>query len=188
MVKRLKVVLPIVQVILVVTAYALPKLPTSLETSGVLLAFRDFVTKLNFPLAVVLFPVAYILERFTPYMPSISARYLVVVVAAVSVLLASVVAVFWYMVVKEIEMRRQRQSLFHFQNRAGQIVAISIMLAMGAGGVLYAYVYARKMFYFRPAEGVAGAACLALWGVALILLSIKDTARLFEPGATVGSR
>jgi hypothetical protein len=85
MLKRLKIVLPASQVLLAVIAYGLPKMVTSLELNVPVLFLRDLVTKINFPIVIVVFPLLYFVDLASKHLPSVTGPYLIIVILVVGV-------------------------------------------------------------------------------------------------------
>ncbi len=179
MFKRFRVALPILQILLALIAYGMPKVNTNLEFDISMFALRDVVTKMNFPVLVVLSPLLYLLDRISRNFPPATGVYFIVVAVIGGVVLMAVIGGFWYLVILEIDLRRHGQSFIRFNNRIAQIVTVVIMLCLGLGSIVYSYIYLRGVVYFRPAQAVLGAICLLAWGLFFLRLSLTDARYVF---------
>jgi len=72
------------------------------------------------------------------------------------------VALFWYFVISEVEMRKRGASMIRFRNRAAEIFAIIVLFASGVGAIRYAWTDGMLLAHIRGSkfEIVAGGLCL----------------------------
>jgi hypothetical protein len=165
----------VIQMLIVVAVYAAPKLNTAdLNFHISAFSFQNVAVKLNFPLAAAWSIVFYTVERLNPYLPDVKGLLFVPALIVVAALLASSVAVFWYFVLTEVEMRRHGRSMLRFNGWFKEISVAGFLFCFGSGTLLHAYSYATSTFYFHPIEVVFGAFFLVAWGVTLVGLSVYD--------------
>jgi hypothetical protein len=175
MYKRLRMIVPAVQVLIVVAVYTLPKLShTNREFDIEIFSVQNLVKKLNFPLVVIWSPVLYGADWLSRYLPPLRGALFAAAVLVVAALLASSVALFWYFVLTEIEMRRHGKSMLRLTGWFKELFIASLLFCFGAGSILHAYAYTRSLFHVRPAEAVLGGFFLLAWGVAFIGVSVHD--------------
>jgi hypothetical protein len=150
----------------------------------------------NYPFWVVFLAIAYPINWLVS--PPHPGEWLLVGEIAVGVLFLSGVALFWYLVVAEIEMRRQGKSLLRFPGWFKELLAASIMLLLGAGAFMCAYVNGRTLLpeparlvdlFLAPARTCEFLSMLILtaWGIVLVGLALHDLIAFLrgrEHGAT----
>ena len=95
--------------------------------------------KLNWPLVVMWWPVASLVERFTTNMNPSATHDIWVMVYVLAILFS--VAIFWYFVIVEIEARKRGGSVVRFQNALGEVAKIVFLLVSGVAAPVYAYAW-----------------------------------------------
>lgn len=100
-------------------------------------------------------------------------------VSAFAVILS--IALFWYIVVVEIQMRSQRKSLVRFSSPVIELLKIVFCLACGLASFVQGYTETLRPFRHGlaryglwPEELVLSALFLATWGIAFLALSALD--------------
>jgi hypothetical protein len=175
MFKRLRIAVPLIQVLAVVGVYALPKLVHGTGEFYIgIFAAQSLVNKMNFPLMAVWSVCFWALDRATPYLPTLTGVFFAVAIFVIAVLVVSSVALFWYFVIAETEMRSYGRSILRSTDRLKELLIIGLLFCLGAGTFIYAYSYVRSCFYFRMAEAILGGSLLVAWGVVFVVLSVHD--------------
>jgi hypothetical protein len=180
--KSLKILVPTVQVLAFV---AVPALKLAVHM-GVLHVdydpFRRLVLSVDYPIWTVFLTIAYPLDRLMPPLPG----WLCVALGAVFLaLLLLGIALFWYLVVAEIEMRRQGKSMLRFSGWVKELLAVTVLLLFGAGAFIEAHRIWSIFFFGLPSHTLLSlpAACpgeflsmliLSAWGVLFVALAIHD--------------
>jgi hypothetical protein len=182
MYKRLRIVVPAVQALAFVTVFAL-KLAVHMQVLHVHYdPFRRLVLSVDYPIWTVILAIAVLLARLMPALPG----WLSVAVGAVFVaLLLLGIALFWYLVVAEIEMRRHGKSMLRFSGWIKELLAVTVLLLFGAGAFIEAHTIGSAFFFgeawntllslaaARPGE-ILNMLILTAWGVVLVGLAIHD--------------
>jgi len=182
MYKRLRIVVPAVQVLAFVALPAL-KLAVHMRVLQVNYdPFRRVVLSVDYPIWTVFLAIAVLLARLMPALPG----WLSVAVGAVllAVLLLGI-PLFWYLVVAEIEMRRHGKSMLRFSGWIKELLAVTVLLLFGAGAFIEAHRIWSIFFFGLPWHTLLSlpAACpgeflsmliLSAWGVLFVALAIHD--------------
>jgi hypothetical protein len=144
------------------------------------------VWEVNYPLLVVWLPAAYALDwlgRFPPYVSGwISTAVEILIIA----LFLSSMALFWYFVATEIELRRQGKSGLRFTGTFKESLAVGILFLFGALALFYAYGI--RLNWITPWRGrttpLEVAIChgdlffrrliMVIWGLVFLRLAIHD--------------
>jgi hypothetical protein len=134
--KCLRIILPAVQVVLVVTFYAL-KFSHALPWEGYRL--QRLILEVNFLVMAVWIAIGVTLEWLTRFLPSLSGWREVAVETVLVTLFLSSLALFWYFVGAEIEMRRQGKSRLRLTGNLKELLAISALFLLGAGALFGAH-------------------------------------------------
>jgi hypothetical protein len=183
--KRLKVLIPAVQVILLVSAtvwhnvawhnYDYAQHDTALRSAGIPLGI---LAKLNFPLLVLWFPVFLFLEWAcsASYLSLPSGVALVAVAVVFGVAILTSVGLFWRFVVSEVEMRRHGNSFIRSSSRIIEGVKAVLFAGTGIGGVAYAYWDGHRLQLLgRGRTGaIIGGLFLVVWSLVLIDIAVQD--------------
>jgi hypothetical protein len=190
MYRRLRLVVPLVQTLLVVGSFAWYKVAGSLYVLSYVYVVRDIVLKLNYPAFALWFPIVRLMDRFPGYFsPShIATRVGGLLVIILAFLLS--VALFWYLFLLELEMRRHGRSMIRFSSCLGEIAKAVLFVIVGIGALVYAYRGTKQLF--DPLRSKAdvydayiGGLFLVAWGLAFIGVSIRDlTAFVRKKGST----
>jgi hypothetical protein len=182
MYKRLRIVVPAVQVLAFVTVFAL-KLAVHMRVLHVHYdPFRRLVLSVDYPIWTVFLAIAYPLDRLMAASPG----WLAGAVGAVFVaLLLLGIPLFWYLVVAEIEMRRHGKSMLRFPGWVKELLAVTVLLLFGAGAFVEAHTIGSVFFFglpwhtllslpaARPGE-ILNMLILTAWGVLFVALAIHD--------------
>lgn len=174
MYRRLRVAIPVIQVLAAIVVFSLVKFYGSSRFYEYYLGdAQGLVIGLNFPLVVFWVLVFSPIKWFTSYLPPLTGGLTAGTVALV-VLLASSVALFWYLVVSEIAMRRHGKTLLSFSTFLWQLLTVVILLCCGVGATFYSYWVSRPIWYARPTDAILSGFFPAIWGVVLIGIAIHD--------------
>lgn len=177
MYKRLKILVPTAQVLACIAIALWNKLNHS---EAVYLNYvkpaQSVVTQVDFPLLVLWSPIVHSLDRFTGHFPVLRGAPFMLIVLIVAVVFLSSVALFWYFVVNEIEMRRRGKSLLRFSGWSKQLFMTAILFSFGIGAAFKAYGEARALWYSGRGEGVFNGVFLVAWGIVFIGTGIRDLA------------
>lgn len=191
--KRLRVIISTLQVLLlvsvgtwhhVVTKYDFHNRPELVTKYGV--TPIDIVGKLNFPLlalwSLVVFPISFALSASYLNLPSGAPLVIIAGVFALAVLAS--VALFWYFVVAEVEMRSHGGSLIRSSRRILEILKAVVLAVAGGGAVAYACWDGRRLLLLGQntrslygssmADAVIGGLILMIWAIVLIRISVRD--------------
>jgi hypothetical protein len=182
MYKRLRIVVPAAQVLAFVAVPAL-KLAVHMRVLHVDYdPFRRVVLSVDYPIWTVFLALAVPLDRLLALWP----RWLSGAVGAVlAALLLSGIALFWYLVVAEIEMRRQGKSMLRFSGWIKELLAVTVLLLFGAGAFTEAHRIGSIFFFGLPWHTllslpaafpgeILGMLILSAWGVLFVALAIHD--------------
>lgn len=151
----------------------------------VFLPAKNIVAQLNYPLTASGHFIALALERSPLPNPSDGVVFAVLVVVGRIVLLACV-ALFWYLVISELELRREGRSYLHFSHRVGALVAVAVLLSFAVGAVFSAYRDATVRLPSVLRDGsrmgffitVIPELLLVAWAVLLVGLAVADLKKL----------
>ena len=136
MYKRLRIIVPAVQVLIVVVIVLSEKFVINDRLYHTYVApTYVLVWKLNFPYHVFLLA----LDRALRPIPSISGTPFTVIVAVLAVMLLLMLALFWYFVVTEIKMRSQGKSMLQFTGRISELFTVTVLFCFGVGSIWSAY-------------------------------------------------
>jgi hypothetical protein len=182
MYKRLRIVVPAVQVLALVAVAALQLAVHKRVLHVDCDPFRRVVLSMDYPIWTVFLATAYPLTRLTVPLPG----WLYVAEGAVllAVLLLGI-PLFWYLVVAEIEMRRHGKSMLRFSGWIKELLAVTVLLLFGAGAFIEAHTIGSVFFFgeawstllslaaARPGEFLS-MLILTAWGVLFVALAIHD--------------
>ncbi len=166
--KNLRIVIPAVQVLAVVCVQGWER-ATNAERILLLyvLPSRHIVMNLNFPLAMIWWPITRTSELSSNYLPLVSfPRGIGLVQTAFAVLFAVAVFVsiflFWYFIVAVVQMRKCGKSLTRFSNRTSELIKVVVLFFSGIATCFYAYREAILPFQHGWSHG-------GLWPIETIL-------------------
>jgi predicted membrane-bound spermidine synthase len=136
---------------------------------------------LNYPLTLFWFSVAYAIDRLPLHDPNPGLGFTALALVAGFVFLASV-ALFWCLVVIEIELRLQGKSLLRFSSRVWSFVTIVVLFCLGAGALISAYLDGRKQIPFMLRNGSVIGLFLGIlpdifllaWAITLTGMAVSD--------------
>ncbi len=183
MYKRLKILVPAIQVLAYLALFAL-KLAVHMRVVRMDYGpLWELMRSVNYPFWVIFLAIAYPIDWLAP--PSPKGQWLYVAQFVVAALFLSGVGLFWYLVVAEIEMRRRARSMLRFAGRFKELLAVSITFLFGAGAFIWAYAIAwtilpqswRAVYIFLvPAYAckLLSVLILTAWGIVLAGLAIHD--------------
>jgi hypothetical protein len=174
MYKGLKIAVPAIQ-LLAAFVFALPKYYHNIRFYEYHLNdihnFQSVVVGLNFPVValwvVIFLPLAYIPSLNGTLPPP-------AVTISVAILLALSVALFWYLVVTEIEMRTHGRSMLRFSGWLKKGTTLIVLLSFGIGSLVYGYVESWPLRHARPTEAVLVGIFPAIWGTVFIGMGMHD--------------
>lgn len=190
--KRLRVIVPTLQVLLLVSVFVWLHIVEKHYINQPQLINRyvvapiDIVGKLNFPLLVLWFPVVYpinyLLYNSNLNLPS--EVPLVVILGVFALAALASVALFWYFVVAEVEMRSHGSSLIRSLRRMLEILKAVVLAVAGVGAVAYACWDGhrllilgqnnRSLYGSSMADAMIGGLILVIWAIVLIKMSVRD--------------
>lgn len=194
--KSLRVIVPLLQVLILIFAFSLDPLlsgrfalRSDLKVAYVVTPL-NMVLKLNYPLTVLLLPVIYIIAHALEASRLTGALRVVILGGVDIVIIASVVA-FWYLVVVEVEMRRRKSSCLRFSGRQIERLKAVIKILMGAGAAGYALWDGRRLmelaqinrhslYWNSLIEALVGGLFLTGWAVVLITMGVQDLIRVSD--------
>jgi hypothetical protein len=181
MYKRLRIVVPAAQVLAFVAVPAL-KLAVHMRVLHVDYdPFRRVVLCVDYPIWRPFLAIAYPLDRLMAPWPGWLSG------AAGAVFLALFllgIPLFWYLVVAEIEMRRHGKSMLRFSGWTKELLAVTVLLLVGAGAFIEAHRVGSHFFGLPwhtllslptacPGEFLS-MLILSAWGVLFVALAIHD--------------
>lgn len=152
------------------------------------------VIALNFPLAVLWFPILFVLglALSTSSLGISGGAVFVVLVAIVDTAIISIVALFWYFVVVEIEMRTNGNSLVRFRTRTVEALKSILFAVAGFSSVSCAYWDCHRALLYGHGRGGAAIIVLLLvaWAIMLVTVAVQDFlfAKRNEAGRHLTSR
>jgi hypothetical protein len=147
--------------------------------------FLHVVTKMNYPLLIVLSPILDTLNWLGRFLPTPTGGFRSSIAIVAAVLLTSTVALFWYFVLSEIEMRRHGKSMLRFRRRPVEVAALAVLFISGIGAIRYAWTDGLLLVHIHGSkiEAFVGGLVLLIWGILLIGISIFDLLLYLRPGA-----
>lgn len=175
MYKRLRAVVPAVQVAAAIVVFSATKFyGTSRFYEYYLGDAQNVIIHLNLPLmalwALVFSPIAWL----TRYLPPVTGTLHAVGIILVALLLASSVVLFWYLVVVEIEMRSRGKSMLRPSRWSSALVLAACLFCFGAATLFYSYTVSRPLWYGRPVDAVIEGIFPTIWGIVFIGIGIQD--------------
>jgi hypothetical protein len=191
--KRLKFIIPTVQVLLLVSAGLwqhilgkyYPGHPEVIVRYGSTPLY--ILLKASFPLAVLWLPFfcALTWASSIPQLNLTSGATGVVMLAVFDLAVVLSVALFWYFVVVEIERRRQGTTLIRFKSRMLETLKGIVLIAVGLGAFAYAcwdshrlllvgQLNQRSLYWSSMVDAIVGGLFLLIWALLLIKIGIKD--------------
>jgi hypothetical protein len=196
-----KVVVPIAQVSAVACVLGWERIAHAERVLTLyVLPARHLLLNLTFPLVLVWWPLVNALSWFAGLLSHrVGGLAVVIVGGAVTFALICSVAVFWYFIVVEIEMRRQGKSLVRFSSLVTEFLKVTFCVVFGLASLVHTYTETLRPFRYGlarhglwPEELVLSALFLATWGIAFLALSVLDfrdlTSRLQLGRETSGKR
>jgi hypothetical protein len=179
MFRRLKIIVPAIQVLAAVAVFGSGKLCHNERfLQYYIYPFQGLVELINLPLLIVWVPIGFVLAA----LPSPTGWLLTAVTALFALLLVSSVALFWYLVVTEIELRIHGGSMLRFSGWIGELFTVAAF-CLGAGALFYGYQYSRSRWFYRRVDGIEGGAALAIWGAVFIAIAVSGLVRKSPPRA-----
>jgi len=135
--KYLSLILPSVQVLILI-AYIVFKASPAFPSEGYRL--MDLIWRVNYPLTAALLPSGYVIDGLCRYLPGITGGWIETATAILFItFLLSSMALFWYFVATEIEMRRQGKSRLRFAGTVKGSLAVAVLFVFGTAALFYAY-------------------------------------------------
>jgi hypothetical protein len=191
--KRLKFIVPTLQVLLLLSASLWPHILRKYYVdrteviAGYAYAPIYILLKINLPLTILWFPIFSALtwasSNFYPRLTSGAAD--AVVRAVLDLGVVSTVAFFWYFFVVEIEKRRDGASLIRFKSRTLEILKATVLIAVAVGAFAYACWDSHRLllltqqngdtlYWSRMVYAVVSGLFLVIWALLLVKVAIED--------------
>jgi hypothetical protein len=189
---RLRIIIPLLQVLILILAFSLDPLLSKhyVTRSDLEVAYvatpEHLALKLNFPLAVLELPVIYASLAFSSGGPSTGTLGEVLFGIYFFVIVMSTAA-FWYLVVREAEMRMRKASCLRFSGRLAERLKATVMILMGVGAAVFALwdghgliVRSRinSLHWSSLADALIGGLFLFAWAATLITIGVQDIVRV----------
>ncbi len=178
--RRLKLLVPILQVLIAVGSWLLRKHIYSerLYTRYFGPAWDVVIFKMNFPVVAFWSPIVYVLNRWPDELVPSSHAMEIAVTIALGLAMVSSIGVFWYFVIAELERRMHGRSMIRFRNWFAETCKALILFAVGGSALVYAFFETRRLLLYHrsKADMLVGGLFLTAWGVALVGTSIVDAA------------
>jgi len=186
--KRFRIIIPAIQLLAIAGLFGLRSALKGSVSYEVLRGLHVLVHQVNYPVwtifAAMVVRTAQLL-RPLPRWLYIPTWLYAVLAFAVAALLALGIALLWYLLITEVEMRRHGKSMLRFSRRWKELLAVAILLLFGAGAFIKAYnigspVIHGRISYIRlfPVaarwDEVVGMLILMAWGVLLTGVAIHD--------------
>ena len=178
MFKRLNTVIPAGQLLLVVAFFALQP---AKGYYGIKYILRVLVQKMNFPVWTVFNPLMVWADHWMHPLPAWHIKVLGFVLVD---LILVAIALLWYVVVTEIEMRAQGKSILRFSGRWAELLKIAILFLLGGRAFFKAFSVSSEKVPDSPFtphlmavahQGeVLSVLILVAWGIALVGVAISD--------------
>ena len=198
--RRLRIIVPAVQLLASVTVLLLKKLAERSDqiNFNYYLPARQLVEGLNYPLKKFWLFVTYLVAQ-VPFPNPTGGAAVIAFVLIVSVFLASIV-LFWFLVVREIELRLQGRSLLRFSNPLYAISAIVALLGATLGTLVSVYsdIRIKIPFTFRSISTIGlfleilPQLIILLWALAFAWMALSDIRRFRQvvvyPKSSVNSQ
>lgn len=193
---RLRFVIPSVQVLFLILAFSLDPLLSRRYVMRSDLKIAYIVTplhlalKLNFPLAIVGLPVVYLTGLAFPHVSSPTGALGAVIFGVYVLAILTSTAVFWYLIVVEVAMRKRKDSYLRFSGRHMEQLKATVMILIGVGAGVYALwdghrlvvldqVNRHHLFWSSVvADALVGGLILVGWAATLIAMGVQDIARV----------
>jgi hypothetical protein len=185
MYKRLKIIVPAAQVLAIVCMFGWERVPQVERTISLyILPTRQIIMNLNFPLVIIWWPIIQAIEWLNGYLPFLREPSTTGTIG-IALALFSSIALFWYFVVAEIQMRGDGKSLVRFSNRTVELVKVVVLFLCGVGTLFHAYTetmrpsrHGLSHYGLWPVEIILSLLFLVAWGGTFIGLSIFDFKKL----------
>jgi hypothetical protein len=186
--KRLRIIVPAAQVLAFVVLYA-AKLAGDYPIDYYA---QKLILKINYPLLPVWVATGYPVDRVTPHLPALWGWRDIVVRTVFGALVVSGVALFWYFVVTEAEVRRHGKSMLRFSGAFKELLTVTLMFLLGVGAFIYAYNSRLSWIPHARSRGTVvelaaaiadqflGGLILITWGAVLIGLAVHDLAAFLK--------
>jgi magnesium-transporting ATPase (P-type) len=182
MYKRLRIIVPAAQVLAFVAVYALRF--AAVYPLGYYA--QRLILKINYPLLPIWVATGYPVDRVTPHLPALWGWRDIAVRSMFGALVVSSVALFWYFVITEAQMRRHHKSMLRFSGAFKESLTVTLMFVLGVGALIYAYNSRLSWIPHARSQGSAlelaaaitdqflGGLVLITWGAVLIGLAVDD--------------
>ena len=177
-----RVIVPTSQVVAFVGVFLAGKLgdSQSFYFNGYLPA-KIVVISLNFPLLTFWSPAAYCLDHSSAKLVRAPGEAAVKTFAILAGLVfLSTVALFWYFVVAEIQLRAQGKSRLRCSTLAKQVFMTTGLVCFGTGAIFVAYDQLKPLWHVSWREMALRGVFLAVWAIVLIAIGAFDLARLLR--------
>ena len=195
---RLRIVIPLLQVLLLILAFAADGMIGKLGWNNrpglryaCAVTLPALVLKLNFPLMVLWLPIAYPMGVIS-YRSSDASSHTGTILVVSDLAILTSTAAFWYFVVGEVEMRKRKASCLRFSGRFMERIKATIMILVGVGAAVYALwdghrlvvldqINRHHLFWSSVvADAVIGGVFLVGWAAALITIGVQDIVKAPE--------
>jgi hypothetical protein len=153
---------------------------------------KNLLIALNYPVIAFWYCALYIFDRL--HVPNVPSGVLFwVLTITVSILFLSSIALFWYFVVREVELRRRRDTLLRFPGTLVPTVSMLVFFLVGVSALVYAYMQSKSELSLVWRNGSTVGLFLVLlpdvflvaWAIVLIWAAVSDSRRLIGAQTSV---
>ncbi|HWR17813.1 MAG TPA: hypothetical protein VN577_23490 [Terriglobales bacterium] len=181
MYKRLKLIVPIVQVLAVLVLLWAKHWESLTIYQTYVAPTERIIRAVNIPLVFAWYPILWLLEHASPYLSPEGGAPLILGIIVFGLILVLSIALFWYFVVTEIELRKQGKSLLKFPDWFRELAVAVGLFGFGIGAIVCAITDQQSRLWmhfgginFGIALVILPPLILLVWAVVLIGISIHD--------------
>jgi hypothetical protein len=185
--KHLRIIVPAAQVVTFLALVILGKLSHDERIYFNYFApARRVYLQLNFPVLAAWSPLVYVLDHFGRKLPANGVVFDTLTLVG-GLLFLSTIAIFWYLLVREAELRRSGKSLLKSSRSSVQVAVSVVIITLGMIAAFRSYSEVTVLWYSRRAEGVLNGFFLACWAILLVILGIRDLFSLLRRQSAAGT-
>lgn len=188
MYKRLRIIVPAAQLLLIVALFGLKSVFYVKGYYEINNLLRVLIQTLNYPVWAVFIPIVVQADKWLRPLPEWLGKGLAFALAA---LIPVAIALLWYLVVTEIEMRRHGKSILRFSGWWKELLAVTMLFLFGAGAFIKAYRIGSTIVHRRIPDirlllaiarwdEILGMLILTAWGIVLTGVAIQDLRIFFK--------
>lgn len=174
MFRRLRFIVPVIQVIGVVVVFVLDRVSDNALLLNAL-QVRSLLLKVSYPLVFIWFVIGSVADSVPASWSPHQGFLFAVIKISVGAALVLSLAAFWYLVMVEIEMRMHGHSMLRFSGLANQCLLSAVIFVLGIVAIIYAYLN-----WSLRLDRVLGTMILVAWGLALIGMATYDLIIVFR--------